>query len=339
MIWILLVACAWTPGLLPSALAAPPMEPGDEAMDPEVRITMSALHEGDSRSTLTPACAAGDDDACYRLAVSWQIGLEGRRNIKKAAGFFQSACDRGHGQSCLALERAAWTGWGSAEDSINVVGELMVLCEQGRRATCLQLAEVLGEVDLQPDVAAAVGMAPLGPVTSAGEVLGRACGRGNRQACELVRLVALHDDPAHLRRHNGVLCAYDGLGTCEAYADACAAGVGGPIDLAEAQRQYTRLCLPWSPPRPPPPIVPAPPPLSPNAMPAEIRAHQRQERDAAESLRRQPTPETEERERLRAEDMARVCDKAAAMTPQPVMAAELRGWACQYRTHKPCQPR
>lgn len=318
MIWILWVACSTT---------AP--------QQPETRISASAL-EGDTRATLTPACAVGDDDACYRLGVSWQNGLEESRNVEEAAGLYQAACDRGHRQSCVALERAAWIGWGSTEDPINVVGELMVLCEQGRQATCLQLAEVLGEVDLQPDVAAAVGMAPLGPVTSAGEVLGRACGRGNQQACELVRLLALHDDPAYLRRHNGVLCAYDSLGTCEAYADACAAGAGGPIDLAEARWQYTRLCPPWSPQRPPP-IVPPPPPLSPNAMPAEIRAHQRQERVAAESLRRQPTPETEERDRLRAEDIARVCDKAAALTPDPVMAAELRASACLHRTHKACR--
>ena len=334
MIWILLVACSWTPDL--SAFGAPPLEPGDEPMDSDVRITVSGDHEGDTRATLTPACAAGDDDACYRLAGSWQIGLEGRRNIKKAADLYQSACDRGHGQSCVALERAAWLGWGSTEDSLNVVGELMVGCEQGALATCLQLAEVLGEVDLQPDVAAAVGMAPLGPVTSAGEVLGRACERGNPQACELVRLLALHADPANLRRHNGVLCAYDSLGTCEAYADACAAGLGGPIDLAEAQRQYTRLCSPWAPQRPPP-IVPPPPPLSPNAMPAQIREHQRQEREAAESLRRQPTPETEARDRLRAEDIARACDKAAAVTPDPVVAAELRASACLHRTHKACR--
>jgi hypothetical protein len=336
---MLLVACAWSPDLVPSAAAAPPMEPGDEAMDPDARISVSALQDGESRAALTPACAVGDVDACYRLALSWQTGLEGRRNIQKAQGFYQSACDRGHGPSCLALERAAWIGWGSAEDSINVVGELMVVCEEGRQATCLQLAEVLGEVDLQPDVATAIGMAPLGPVTSAGEILGRACGRGNPQACELVRLLALHDDPAHLRRHNGVLCAYDGSATCEAYADACAAGVGGPIDLSEAPRGYPRVCAPWSPPRPPPPFVPPPPPLSPNAMPAEIRAHQQQQRVAAESLRRQPTPETEERDRRRAEDTARSCDKAAALTPDPVMAAELRGRACQHRTHEPCGPR
>ncbi len=234
MIWMLLVACSWSPDLVLSALAEPPMDPGDETMDPEVRITVSAAPEGETRATLTPACAVGDVDACYRLAMSWQIGLEGRRNIKKADDLYHAACERGHAPSCLALERAAWMGWGSAEDSINVVGEPVVVCEQGGQGTCLQLAEALGEVDLPPDVAAAAGMAPLGPVTSAGEVLGRACGRGNSQACELVRLVALHDDPANLRRHNGVLCAYDGLGTCEAYADACAAGIGGPIDLAEA---------------------------------------------------------------------------------------------------------
>jgi hypothetical protein len=72
-------------------------------------------------------------------------------------------------------------------------------------------------------------------------------------------------------------------------------------------------------------------------MPAEIRAHRQQERVAAESLRRQPTPQTEERDRLRAEDVARACDKAAALTPDPVKAAELRTSACLYRTREPCR--
>lgn len=339
---MLLVACARGPEVTAPKMdaAKPPavqLDEGDEPIGPDQQVVVLGLGPEDTRAKLTPMCAAGGYEACYRLGSSWHHGLEGTRNVTKARALYRSACDHEVTEACHALERADWMGWGSAADPANIVGELQQLCEAGQASSCQQLGTLLNALH---------GVGPAqSPVPSPGqemsvpEILQRACDLGSTQACEQRLVFAHHTDPAFVRRHNRTLCEEEGGAACLAYADACAAGVGGPVDVVAAQKVYDRRCDAPSLPKPPP-LLPPPPPLPPGATEVQRMRHQWETRRAAESLQHQPKPETEE-DRRQAEEVAVSCDKGAAITAKtdPVASAAFRRVACILRTHRACGAR
>lgn len=249
MLWILLQGCASVSG--PPVLVVP--AEGDEPLVVPTGFGVGGLRPTDTQATLAPACQSDDFDACYRLGVSWRYGAEGVRNVGKARAYYRWACDHELSDACDALERADWIGWGSANDLLNLVGELQESCEAGTTWACFDLADAL-LVDRPAG-------APADPL----DILERACARWGGQACDQLGVLASHADPRRVRAHLRHLCGVD-LSACVPYARMCAAGEGGPVDLAEALQVNAQLCgVPDRvAPGTPVSVVPPPPPLPPN---------------------------------------------------------------------------
>jgi uncharacterized protein len=148
------------------------------------------------------ACDARDPLGCYFLGSSYENGLGVKKDEKRAAELYQQAVDGGEALGFLGLGQLLLTGRGVPRDEAAALRLLTRGCESGQPRSC----RMVGDASADPVRAAgfwdtacrggdAVGCYALGLAARDGkgvekdekrasELIGRACKRGFKKACE-----------------------------------------------------------------------------------------------------------------------------------------------------------
>jgi hypothetical protein len=118
------------------------------------------------------ACAAGDLDACYHLAVAYYRGRGVERSVKRAVLLFTRACLGGRADACADLGALADAGDGVTRNATRAARLFRASCRGGDATGCYNLG-----------VLYANGRGVSRDMLRALRLFRRACAGGERDGC------------------------------------------------------------------------------------------------------------------------------------------------------------
>jgi TPR repeat protein len=131
---------------------------------------------------LEPACAGGHANACFQLGWNYEFGRTVARDYKRAAAFYQKACDAPNANDdmmgCHFLGSAYAEGRGVREDAAHAAQLYGRACQGGNGSGCNNLGQLYQ-----------VGRAVAKDASRAAQLYDRACQLGNPSGCDNLSLL------------------------------------------------------------------------------------------------------------------------------------------------------
>jgi TPR repeat protein len=131
---------------------------------------------------LEPACAGGHANACFQLGWNYEFGRTVARDYKRAAAFYQEACDASYANDymmgCHFLGSAYAEGRGVKEDAAHAAQLYDRACQGGNGSGCNNLGQLY-------QVGRAVGK----DASRAAQLYDRTCQLGNPSGCDNLSLL------------------------------------------------------------------------------------------------------------------------------------------------------
>jgi len=196
----------------------------------------AALWEGEEEAALEPLERLCDEDndafSCFRLAVLYEEGSGGQKDIRKAAHYFERACELDNEEGCeRRFELAARQADTEAE-----LDYAKKACEGGRPLGCMASAAILNE-----------GRVGARDKEQAVELYEKACGVGDADGCAMAGDLLFDpkgttlDKARALTAYSSACVGYSGRG-CLQLAVCFFEGIGAPQNIDKARTHFKDAC-------------------------------------------------------------------------------------------------
>ena len=175
---------------------------------------------------LEATCAGGHSNACFQLGWNYEFGRTVPRDYKRAAVFYQQACDAARDANdmmgCHFLGSAYAEGRGITEDGAHAAQLYDRVCQGGNGSGCNNLGHLYQE-----------GRAVAKDASRAAQLYDRACQLGNPSGCDNLSLL--------YERGNGV--PRDADRAKQLRQQACAMGFPRPARMNDSRQTLDNVSL------------------------------------------------------------------------------------------------